>query len=85
MTLELRHNVSSPTWRIIEYLQRHSSATIKEFEDLLGVTTTAVRQHLNALQAGGYIQRQTVNSGVGRPHHVYKATESMPRIFRLSL
>lgn len=81
MALDLRQDLTSPTWRIIEYLQRNSSATIRELEDLLGVTTTAVRQHLNTLQANGYIQRQSVSSGVGRPHHVYMATETTRELF----
>jgi DeoR family transcriptional regulator, suf operon transcriptional repressor len=78
---DLRHDLTSPAWRIIEHLQRNSSATIKELEDLLGVTTTAVRQHLNMLQANGYIQRQAVSSGVGRPHHVYKVTDAARSLF----
>lgn len=65
----------SPTRLIIEHLQRQGPATIKELETLLGVTTTAVRQHLSALLAEGYIRRQAVHAGVGRPHHTYAVTE----------
>jgi predicted ArsR family transcriptional regulator len=72
---------SSPTWQIIEYLQRHHSATIKDLEQLLGVTTTAVRQHLRTLQMEGYIDRTTVHSGVGRPHHAYVMTEAARGLF----
>ena len=66
---------SSPTRQIIEHLQRQGPATIKELETLLGVTTTAVRQHLSTLLAEGYIRRQAVHAGVGRPHHTYAVTE----------
>jgi predicted ArsR family transcriptional regulator len=72
---------SSPTWQIIEYLQRQHTATIKDLEQLLGVTTTAVRQHLRTLQVEGYVDRTTVHSGVGRPHHAYVMTEAARGLF----
>lgn len=77
----LSRDENSPAWQIVEHLQRNGSATIKELEQLLGVTTTAVRQHLSTLQAGGYVDRTTVHSGVGRPHHVYVATEGVRELF----
>jgi predicted ArsR family transcriptional regulator len=72
---------NSPAWQIIEHLKRKGSATIKELEDLLGVTTTAVRQQLTTLQADGYIQRQRVHAGVGRPHHTYSITGKVHELF----
>jgi predicted ArsR family transcriptional regulator len=69
------------TWQIVEHLQRHGSATIKDLEQLLGITTTAVRQHLAALQAEGYIERRAVHDGVGRPHHTYTVTEKTRELF----
>jgi DeoR family suf operon transcriptional repressor len=72
---------NSPPWQILEYLQRNPSATIKDFEILLGVTTTAVRQHLNALQASGYLDRREERSGVGRPHYIYVATDAARELF----
>ena len=71
----------NPIWRIIEHLQRNGPATIKEFESLLGVTTTAVRQHLQTLQSDGYIERAEVKTGVGRPHHVYTMTHAANDLF----
>lgn len=72
---------NSPTWQIIEYLQRHHTATIKDLEQLLGVTTTAVRQHLRTLQMEGYVDRTTVHAGVGRPHHAYVMTDAARGLF----
>lgn len=71
----------SPAWQIIEHLKRNGSATIKELEELLGVTTTAVRQHLAALQAEGYLARARVHAGVGRPHHAYTITAKTHELF----
>ena len=74
-------NRETATWQIIEYIQRNGSATIKDLEQLLGITTTAVRQHLNTLQNEGYIERKAVHAGVGRPHHAYATTAKAQEIF----
>jgi DeoR family suf operon transcriptional repressor len=81
MSLNAYMDRSSPAWQVIEYIKRNGSATIKELEDLLGVTTNAVRQHLQALQADGYIVRRQVNSGVGRPHHAYSISAKAHELF----
>lgn len=71
----------APARQIIEYLQRNGSATIKEFESLLGVTTTAVRQHLTPLLAEGHVARRAIHAGVGRPAHAYVLTEKSRELF----
>lgn len=81
MSLNAYSDRSSPAWQVIEYIKRNGSATIKELEDLLGITTNAVRQHLQALQADGYIERRQVNSGVGRPHHAYLISAKAHELF----
>ena len=80
MSLSL-HVKESPPRQIIDFLQRNGSATIKDLEQLLGVTTTAVRQHINTLLGEGYIRRNTVHAGVGRPHHAYAITEKARELF----
>lgn len=81
MTISQINKRESPLWHIIEYLQRNGSATIKELEDLLGITTTAVRQHLTTLLVEGYIERRVVHAGVGRPHHAYFTTQKVQELF----
>jgi predicted ArsR family transcriptional regulator len=81
MALNIVGKRESPLWQIIEYLQRNGSATIKELEEVLHVTTTAVRQHLTTLQAEGYIERRVVHAGVGRPHHAYFTTPRVQELF----
>lgn len=71
----------SPAWQIVEYIKRNGSATIKDLEEVLGITTTAVRQHLTVLQAEGYVERQRVHAGVGRPHHAYSVTDKAHELF----
>lgn len=81
MSLGAHQNRDTATWQIIEYIQRNGSATIKDLEQLLGITTTAVRQHLNTLQNEGYVERKAVHTGVGRPHHAYAVTAKAQEIF----
>lgn len=81
MTLNAYTDRSSPAWQVIEYIKRNGPATIRELEELLGVTTNAVRQHLQSLQADGYVERRQVNAGVGRPHHAYSISTKAHDLF----
>jgi predicted ArsR family transcriptional regulator len=81
MTLNTYTDRSSPAWQVIEFIKRNGSATIRELEELLGVTTNAVRQHLQSLQADGYVERRPVNAGVGRPHHAYSISAKAHDLF----
>jgi DeoR family suf operon transcriptional repressor len=81
MTTVSNQRKDSAAFQIVEYLQRNGAAAIKDLEQHLGVTTTAVRQHLNMLQAEGYIERRAVHDGVGRPHHTYTATAKAHELF----
>ncbi len=65
----------TPSGRIIYYLQRHGSASVKELREALGVTTNAVRQQLMQLQAEGVVDAKLHRKGVGRPFYVYYITE----------
>lgn len=56
-------------------LQRLGGGTVQELCDTAGVTATAVRLRLSRLQSLGFIERQTIRSGRGRPHHTYQITE----------
>jgi len=79
--LNMQADRDAPIWQILEHLQRNQTATIKEIEKLLGVTTTAVRQHLTTLLSDGYVIRERVNSGVGRPHHIYALADKARKLF----
>lgn len=71
----------APARQVIEYLQRNGAATIKQLEEVLGVTTTAVRQHLAALESAGYLERRKEHAGVGRPYHLYSITPKARELF----
>ena len=60
----------------LDQMHRQGPATIQEICASLGVTATAVRQRLSRLQGQGFVTRETVRAGRGRPHHTYCVTEN---------
>ncbi len=57
-------------------LQRGGGATVQDACETMGVTATAVRNRLDRLHAAGFVAREAVRAGRGRPHYVYRPTES---------
>jgi len=62
-------------------LQRHGEATVKQLEELLGISTTAVREHLTHLQARDMVATRLVRQGPGRPHAAYFLTAEAHNLF----
>jgi predicted ArsR family transcriptional regulator len=52
--------------QILEYMQRHGRATVKELGALLGLTSTGIRQHLTVLERDGLVEVREARR-VGRP------------------
>lgn len=72
----------SPTQRrVLAALKRHGEATADELADVLGVSPSAVRQHLGALRAAGLIEAHQVRGARGRPADRYRATERTETMF----
>jgi predicted ArsR family transcriptional regulator len=71
----------SPAGRILAHLQRHGEATVKDLEELLGISTTAVREHLTHLQAKNLVSTKLVRRGPGRPHALYFLTDAAQDLF----
>lgn len=72
---------AGPAAAIVRLLRRRGSASIKEIETELGVTTTAVRLQLSNLQAEGIVGARLVREGVGRPHYEYFLTDKARGLF----
>ena len=62
--------------QFLQQLHQAGGGTVQELCDAAGVTATAIRQRLNRLQGLGFVERQTVRSGRGRPHHAYRVTDA---------
>jgi predicted ArsR family transcriptional regulator len=69
--------------RILAHLRRCGEASVKDLEDLLGISTTAVREHLTHLEARGLITARLIRQGPGRPKLSYsllpRANELFPK------
>lgn len=61
--------------QFLNELHRLGPHTVQEICGAVGVTATAVRQRLGRLQEQGFVSRQLVRTGRGRPHHVYEVTD----------
>lgn len=66
--------------RFLEQLSQLGEGTIQSIGETLGVTATAVRHRLARLQSLDLIVRETVRTGRGRPHHVYRVSETGRRL-----
>ncbi len=65
-----------PTRRqILDHLRRYGKGSVKELGELLGLTSTGIRQHLTILERDGLIQGHEERGRVGRPALVYSLTD----------
>jgi predicted ArsR family transcriptional regulator len=67
--------------QILEYLQRHGRGTVKEFGELLGLTSTGIRQHLTVLERDSLVEAHEERGKVGRPTLVYSLTGKADSLF----
>ena len=73
--------MQSTRQQILNYLQRHGRATVKELGQLLGLTSTGIRQHLTVLERDGLVDSREERGRVGRPTLVYSLTEKADSLF----
>ena len=66
---------------ILQHLQRNGRVTVKELGQLLGLTSTGIRQHLTVLERDGLVLAHEERGGVGRPTLVYSLTDKAEALF----
>jgi len=66
---------------ILQHLRRNGRATVKELGQLLGLTSTGIRQHLTVLERDGLVLAHEERGGVGRPTLVYSLTDKAEALF----
>jgi len=66
---------------LLDALKRRGEARADELADSLGVTVSAVRQHLAALHGDGFVTHSEVRAGPGRPYHQYRLSEQGDNLF----
>ena len=67
--------------RILTLLKMNGGLTTRDLGDMLDISATAVRRHLNTLEAQGLISHRTEQQGMGRPSFVYELTADASNIF----
>jgi DeoR family suf operon transcriptional repressor len=72
-----------PTTRraLLVTLKKRGEARADDLAEALGITVSAVRQHLTGHQADGWVEYTEVKNGPGRPRHVYKLTAAAETLF----
>jgi predicted ArsR family transcriptional regulator len=66
---------------ILVRLRRDGAASPDHLAAAIGASRTGVLQQLRALEATGFVSRQTVRHGVGRPRHLYDITAEAQELF----
>jgi predicted ArsR family transcriptional regulator len=66
---------------IIERLRRDGPASPDQLATSIGASRTGVLQQLRALEDTGFVSRQAVRHGVGRPRHLYDVTSDAQELF----
>jgi len=74
--------LSAAKQRLLEQLKRAGGAAPGELAEVLSLTDTAVRQHLQALAEAGLVHRSTrASSGRGRPASEWSLTPLAQQVF----
>jgi predicted ArsR family transcriptional regulator len=66
---------------ILVRLRREGPASPDQLAGSMGASRTGVLQQLRALEATGFVSRETVRHGVGRPRHLYDITPEAQELF----
>jgi len=64
-----------------QLLEHKSGATLDELVSWVGLSRTAVNQHLTALERQGFVRRGEPRKSGGRPQNVYVLTEDGTNVF----
>ena len=71
----------SPRAELLKIVQKLGSASVKELEAEMGVTTTAVREQVAHLLREDFLQATRVRGDIGRPYYVYSLTAKAQELF----
>jgi predicted ArsR family transcriptional regulator len=66
---------------VLEWVKRDGPATAADLANRLGITTMAVRQHLDSLQREGLVAHKTRGGGRGRPSKLWTVTTAADDCF----
>ena len=67
--------------KILTLLKINGGLTTSNLGDMLDISATAVRRHLNTLEAQSLIAHRTEQRGMGRPSFIYELTAGASEVF----
>ena len=73
-------NMCSSRREILKILKKER-ATVDDLSTQIGISPTAIRQHLTILEGENLIQRERLKEGIGRPKVLYTTTEKAENFF----
>lgn len=74
-------NLSPAQGHVLVAVKRRGEASAEEVAESLGITPSAVRQHLAALRSGGFVASRQERGRSGRPADLYHCTELSESLF----
>lgn len=77
---QMNTRTPSSDGQLLDLLRVGGPLGVAELADETQVTATAVRQRLMRLMAQGFVQREAVRNGRGRPKHLYRLTDAGLRL-----
>jgi DeoR family suf operon transcriptional repressor len=66
---------------LLDTLKRRGEVRVDDLATSLGITVSAVRQHLTAVEGDGWVEHREVRAGPGRPHHLYRLSPRGDQLF----
>jgi DeoR family transcriptional regulator, suf operon transcriptional repressor len=66
---------------ILITLRKRGEAGVEDLAEALGITVSAVRQHLTGLAAAGFVTHRVVKGGPGRPRHLHRLSAGAEALF----
>ncbi|MBU7025586.1 MAG: ArsR family transcriptional regulator, partial [Theionarchaea archaeon] len=66
-------NMCGSRHEILKILKRER-CTVDELSSKIGISPTAIRQHLTILEGDSLVTRETLKEGIGRPKVIYTIT-----------
>jgi DeoR family suf operon transcriptional repressor len=66
---------------LVTAMKRAGEVRADDLAAELGITVSAVRQHLASLAADGLVDHREVRNGPGRPHHLYRLSDKGDGLF----
>jgi predicted ArsR family transcriptional regulator len=73
--------LSDSQQEIVRLLRRRGATTVEDLSRAIGISTVAVRQHLDVLEAEGLLDSITERRPIGRPRRLFRLTDAADELF----